>query len=131
MDSLNYLFTQYWFLEFNQFLSEYWHLVLVGSLLVILSIGFLLRFILPALRLSRELVHSITEISGVRAQLNGSIVELDEIAEKAMDGPALRHLWEEYIKTLHPQRQEDEHGQKRIIHWRATVLAETFLRNRL
>jgi hypothetical protein len=38
----------------------------------------------------------------------------------------LGHLWGEYIKTLHPQREPDPLGQSRVIRWRATALADSF-----
>ncbi len=44
-----------------------------------------------------------------------------------MAGPTLLHLWAEYTKTLHAQRADDELGQSRIVRWRATTLAESFL----
>jgi hypothetical protein len=35
-------------------------------------------------------------------------------------------LWSEYAKTLHSQSMDGDHGQRQIVRWRATALAENF-----
>ena len=107
-------------------LTEYWHTSIVGALLVLISIGFFARFVFPALRLSGELDSAIAGLKDIRSRIDGNVVELGEIESKAMFGPALSHLWSEYAKTLHPQREDGEDGQSRIVRWRATSLADTF-----
>ena len=107
--------------------THYWHLFLVGSLLVMLSVSFMWRFVVPAWALSQELMKAIVRISQIKARAKGgNVVELDEIAAQAMAGPALSHLWNEYAETLHPQRADDDLGQGRIVRWRATAMAEMF-----
>lgn len=106
--------------------ANYWNLAFVGFWLIVISIGFLWRFVLPAHRLSKELEHSRVSLSEIRRRTSGDVVELNEIATEAMAGPALAHLWSEYTKTLHPQREDDAIGQSRIVRWRATALAEMF-----
>jgi ABC-type transporter Mla subunit MlaD len=93
------------------------------SAIVVIFIG---RFVVPANRLRRELSTSIAELRQIRERLNGNVVELGEISSKAMRGPTLGRLWNEYLKTLHPQREEDASGQIVIVRWRATTLAEMF-----
>jgi len=109
-----------------ELLIEYWHVAIVAALLLLISIGFLFKFVVPARRLSRELSGAIAALSNIRARLNGNVVELGEIESEAMASPALSHLWSEYAKTLHPQREDGENGQSRIVRWRATALADTF-----
>lgn len=109
----------------NEIISNYWHVGIVGLLLVAISIGFIARFVFPALRLGRELRASINAIIAVRDRTQGHIVELDEIASEAMSEPRLAHLWSEYAETLHPQR-EDDGVQMRVAKWRATALADSF-----
>lgn len=109
----------------NEIISNYWHVGIVGLLLVAISIGFIARFVFPALRLGRELRASINAIIAVRDSTQGHIVELDEIASEAMSEPRLAHLWSEYAETLHPQR-EDDGVQMRVAKWRATALADSF-----
>jgi DNA anti-recombination protein RmuC len=110
----------------TKILVEYWHIAIVAVLLLLISAGFFTRFVFPALRLSRELDSAIAALKDIRSRINGNVVELGEIESKAMSGPALSHLWSEYAKTLHPQREDGENGQSRIVRWRATSLADTF-----
>ena len=105
---------------------EYWHIVIVAALLILISIGFFFRFVVPALRLAGELKTAIAALRDVRSRLNGNVVELGEIESTAMSGPALSHLWTEYAKTLHPQSEDGENGQSKIVRWRATALADNF-----
>lgn len=112
--------------DFTAILIEYWHIAIVAALLLLISIGFLARFVFPALRLSGELDSAIAALKSIRSRLDGNVVELGEIESEAMPGPALSHLWSEYAKTLHPQREDGENGQSRIVRWRATSLADTF-----
>ncbi len=106
--------------------SQYWHLAIVGTLLALLSVGFIVKFLRQALRLGRELDGAIRDLKDIRSDVKGPIVDLNAIADKAMRSPALAHLWSEYAKTLHPQSKEGADGQVRIIKWRSTTLAETF-----
>ncbi len=106
--------------------AQYWHLAIVGTLLALLSFGFVFKFCRQALRLGGELDGSIRELKELRSDVKGPIIDLDGIADKAMKSPALVHLWSEYAKTLHPQSKEGSDGQVRIVKWRSTTLAETF-----
>jgi hypothetical protein len=108
------------------FLSHYWHSVIVTAVLLILLVDFVYRFILSARRLSRDLEASISALTDIKSRAVGQIVDLDEIAKRAMPSDALAHLWREYAKTLHPQRRVDDQGRVTISSWRATSLAETF-----
>lgn len=105
---------------------EYWHIAIVAVLLLLISIGFFVRFVFPALRLADELEAAIGALTDIRKRIDGNVVELDEIQSKAMFGPSLSHLWMEYAKTLHPQSEDGANGQRRIVRWRATALADTF-----
>ena len=107
-------------------MKEYWHIVLVAAFLFILAIDFLLRFVWQSAKLNRELRRALAALRDVRSKAKGDVVELGEIGSQAMASRSLVHLWSEYSKTLHPQREEDPSGQSRIVRWRATALAETF-----
>lgn len=104
----------------------FWHVWLVGSLLAIIAVGFLFNFVVPALRLRKELNEAIAQLTSIKDRVNGNVVELSEIADGPMRTPDLAHSWSEYAETLHPQREVDETGQTRTVRWRATALAETF-----
>lgn len=105
---------------------DYWHIAIVAALLILISIGFLFRFVIPAVRLEGELKAAIAALWDIRSHLDGNVVELGEIKSKAMSGPALSHLWTEYAKTLHPQSEDGNNGQSKIVRWRATALADNF-----
>lgn len=106
--------------------QEYWHMFLVGILLVSITINFLMRFVGQSRKLSLELTQSLAALTAIHSKIKGDVTELGEIGDMAMSGPALSRLWIEYRKTLHPQKKGDEHGQSQIVRWRATALAESF-----
>ena len=106
--------------------KEYWHMFLVGVFLIILTIDFFYHFVNRSRKLKNELKESLIALRTICSKIDGDVIELDEIGEVAMSGPALRHLWKEYSKTLHPQKEEDPSGQVKIIRWRSTALAESF-----
>ena len=106
--------------------TEYWHMILVGAILVVITINFLARFVGQSVKLSKELKQSLAALRAIRSKIKGEVTELGEISEKAMSGPALSHLWSEYSKTLHPQKMDDQNGQSQIVRWRSTALAENF-----
>ena len=112
--------------EFIGLLVEYWHIAIVAGFLVWISEDFLFRFVIPAKRLDGDLKKAIAALRDIHSRMDGNVVELGEIESKAMSSAALSHLWSEYSKTLHPQREDGEHGQSRIVRWRATSLADNF-----
>jgi ABC-type transporter Mla subunit MlaD len=108
-------------------ITEYWDIGLVAVFLVVLTIDFFVRFFLRSLRLKRELAKAIEELRAINAQKTGDLVDLNAVKTKAMQSPALSHLWSEYAKTLHAQLgEEDELGQRKIKRWRSTSLADAF-----
>lgn len=109
------------------FFMTYWSVLVIGSLLAAIAINFLLRFVIPAKKLERELLQAITELARVKSELNGSpVIDLGQIATQGMATEKLSHLWNEYAETLHSQKKVDELGQERVICWRATAMAEVF-----
>lgn len=114
-------------IDLAHLVTEYWHIGLVAIVLAFLAGDFVVRFVGQSKRLSAELIQSLAALRAIRSQVgSGEVTELDEIATKAMSGPALSHLWREYVKTLHPQRVADGEGQMSIARWRSTALAESF-----
>ena len=109
----------------SEIISNYWHVGIVGVLLIAISIGFLSNFVIPARRLGKVLRASTSAAAAIRDRTQGPIIELGEIASEAMSEPRLAHLWSEYAETLHPQR-EDDGVQLRVVRWRATALADSF-----
>jgi DNA anti-recombination protein RmuC len=112
--------------DFAILLNQPWYVLVVGSLLTVISAGFLGRFVWPAWRLGRELGKSVKALASIKKRVDGNVVELDDIAREAMLMPMLSHLWGEYAATLHAERKIDDAGQSRIVRWRATSMAATF-----
>lgn len=115
--------------KFVQFTNPYWFFspqIFILFLVVILSFGFLINFILPALSLKKNLEESIKKLRFIKHESNGHPVDLHEIGKEAMKTPDLAHSWIEYTKTLHPQKEISAEGQSKISCWRATAMAEAF-----
>ena len=113
-------------MNFASMVQQYWQIGVVAFFLVGLSFDFFVRFGIRSLGLGNELARSIAALKEISSRNGGTVVELDEVGSKAMQSRALSHLWNEYSKTLHPQREEDQHGQVRVARWRATTMAESF-----
>ncbi len=105
---------------------QYRLLALIVLVLCILALHFLFRFCLPALAVLRSLTRIARSLRAPEiraAQQRGS--DLPAMIGEAAEEPAFAALWQQYTKTLHPRRAIEEHGQQRIVGWRATALAET------
>lgn len=98
-------------------LASAWHVWVVAALLGAIAIGFVARFILPGLRLGRELAAALRQLQGISHEQ----AEPEAIAA-AMSTPTLAHLWREYAQTLHRQQDAQSGG----VRWRATAMAEAF-----
>ena len=106
--------------------GTYWYAILIAVLLAAITVGFLLRFLLPALRLGKAFASAIDALEIIRRAPGGDLRA--RVAQEALDGPAFARVWEEYAQTLHAQPDPDgdpdpDNGRMR---WRATALAETF-----
>jgi hypothetical protein len=109
-----------------EILRNYWLIALVSAVLATLTVDFIFRFLLPArglLRSLRMIRDTIRESNAVSGKDPG---DLDAMIGRAKLDPEFAALWLEYSKTLHPQRGTDSFGHQRILHWRATALAEAF-----
>lgn len=107
-------------------ISSLWHLWVVSALLVIIAVGFLFNFVIPAVRLKGHLAVAIDGLKTIKERSGGVVLDLTEIAEGPMHTSELAHSWSEYTETLHPQREVDESGQERVVRWRSTALSEMF-----
>ena len=96
----------------------------IAALLTLLSAGFLLRFVIPALRLGRELAQANERLATLAEAPEPAAVDPKAIGETVMSGPLLRHLWREYAQTLHPMAIP--RGTETPPRWRATTMAEQF-----
>ena len=107
-------------------LSQFWHVwseLIIASVLLAITLGFLLRFVLPALTLKWELKRATNRLMALAMPANPEI-----IAQEVMNSPRLRHLWREYAQTLHAV--VDPANPNAIAMWRATAMAEDFFTER-
>lgn len=105
-------------------LRSYWHLIVLGSCILILLALFIFGFIIPAWLLKRDLKQAIKKIQA--ATESTTVVDVERIGREVMTSKKLSHLWSEFADTLHPQTAPDEMGQERVIQWRSTVPAEVY-----
>lgn len=99
---------------------------IVFAVIAGLFIYFLVVFVGPALRTSKLLKDAIRELRELRAHSESGAVTPKEITDRVMKDGAMRHLWDEYVDTLHEQRTFDPTGALKYTRWRSTLPAETF-----
>ena len=108
-------------------LRDYWSTALVAFFLLCLALDFVIRFLFRAgsrLRSLKRIVLALRKQDTAFMKQKGR--DLYSLVGEAEEEPIFPELWSEYSKTLHAQRGVDEHGQQRILRWRATALAESF-----
>ena len=94
-------------------------LLMTGSALALLSVGFLFLFLLPGIRLRVHLGRTLRQLRTAKPRTSGDL-------QKVFEGdPRLLHLWKEFKDTLHAQK-EDRDGQMVTVALRATATAEAF-----
>lgn len=96
----------------------------IFALLALITLGFLLRFVLPALLLLKDLKRAVAALEQlIRTEERPGP---DAIAAQVMTSPRLTRLWREYAQTLHGITATDARQQTRVTAWRATTMAEQF-----
>lgn len=124
LDNALYLSSQLW--------QGYWHEWLVwllnnlGYMLAAVLCLFIPYFIFQSWRLRWQLAGFIKQLKTLKKISDGPMRDLEGISHQAEAAGRLAHPWEEYRHTLHPQHQVNHLGQKRLVQWRASALAETF-----
>lgn len=113
--------------EFNllEFLELHLIAFMVLPFLLALCGYFIWAFCLPALSLKKELTFAIDEISKIKKESLNTLIAPELIAHQAMHTATLKHLWQEFSETLHPQKAEID-GQLIVHQWRSTLPAEIF-----
>lgn len=99
---------------------------LVALALVAICLDFIFRFVLPSLRLGTQLKGALAAHKRYLNANPGSVVGLDAFGEALATSPQMQILWQEYKKTLHPDRKVDEFGSSKVARWRSTTLADSF-----
>lgn len=105
-------------------LKAYWHLWVLGSIIIVLIGYFVFKFLIPSYRISKDLRQTIKKLQNLNGDGQATNVEL--IGKQIMTSQKLSHCWSEFAETLHPQSVPDDMGQERVVRWRSTVPAEVF-----
>ncbi len=105
-------------------LKAYWHLLFLGSIIIVLLGLFIFGFLVPSIILGKNLNRAIQNLKSTKG--NGAAINIDLIGNEMMTTPKLGHCWTEFAQTLHKQTAPDDMGQERVLHWRSTVPAEVF-----
>ncbi|MDD2885232.1 MAG: anti-phage ZorAB system protein ZorA [Dechloromonas sp.] len=105
-------------------LMLFWHQSgawLIAAVLLAITLGFVLRFLLPATLLARHLKRANAGLKRRRA--DPAPFDPDTLGE-LMTLPVLQHAWREYRQTLHVQSDPKHPAETR--RWRSTAMAEDF-----
>lgn len=98
-------------------------LLITGSVLGLLSVGFLLLFFVPGIRLRLYLDKALRQLRTTKPLTSG---DLAGDLQKIFEGDSrLLHLWKEFRETLHAQKEERD-GQMVTVALRATATAEAY-----
>lgn len=105
-------------------LIAYWHIFVLGAIILFLLGYFFTKFLVPSNRISKELIDAIQRLQNLGN--DGNAIDVDLISKQVMTSEKLSHCWQEFAETLHGQSSPDEMGQERVVKWRSTVPAEVF-----
>ena len=105
-----------WLLSFKDLAP---HLLATGSFLVLLIVGFLSFFLIPGILHQYRLAKIQRKLRAVTDNDTGELKAIFSVDRR------LTHLWNEYLHTLHAQKQE-RGGQTVTSAIRSTVPADTY-----
>lgn len=94
---------------------------------VYLVLYFVLAFLVPSQKLLRKLRHIKEALAALKQQAdkNKTVVDPTVVRNQFMNVEPFKHIWSEYVETLHPQRYSVA-GEEKLVNWRATVPAEMY-----
>ena len=96
--------TQTWF-------WQQWHLMLVLSLIALIALNYLSRFVIPALQLKGRLAKVLAKLEALKAGAKNGAVDLDKLESEVMTEPRMAHLWVQYAHCLHVPRDDAQAGR--------------------
>ena len=106
---------------------QQWHLVLVLSLITLIALNFLSRFVLPALQLKERLAEVLGKLQSLKTSSTHGAVDLDKLESEVMTEPRMAHLWAQYAHCLHVPWDDIQAGQNAAgPQNRVRVLSELF-----
>ncbi len=106
-------------------ISHFLVIGLVSLLLLAILSGFIVKFVLPALRIRAGLSSAVNGLMEVKPHSERGAQDLSAISDRILVHEMFAHPWSQYRDTLHAQRISDASGREES-RFRATTLAETF-----
>lgn len=110
----------------NGISGHFFVIPIIGTILLFILYNFIIKFYLPAERLKANLIEIISKLETIQARSNSSVIEPEELSNDVMTDENIKHLWNEYWETLHPQKALNSFGQEKVVRWRATTMAEMY-----
>jgi hypothetical protein len=108
------------------FVRHFLIIAIISLTLLAIVLSFFSQFVLPAMRLKKDLQATIERVRRLKAGSKGRITDLEEISQEILTSERFSHPWQEYRETLHEQQCADPEGKGKSVRWRSTTLAETF-----
>jgi len=109
-----------------EFVRHFLIIAIIALTLLAIALSFFSQFVLPAMRLKKDLQATIERIRRLKGGSKGRITDLEEISQEILTSERFSHPWQEYRETLHEQQCADPAGKGKSVRWRSTTLAETF-----
>lgn len=110
----------------EDFLSTYWHLLLVAAVIALIALSYGVQFVRPAMRLRQVLSRATEQLALVQQQGPSAHIHLPDIERDAMSDPAFQTLWRAYASTLQPQWQTASAGPLSSARARVGALSKAF-----
>lgn len=107
-------------------ISHFLIIAVISIILFVILIGFIVKFVMPALRIEKNLKAAVDGLSEMKTGSTGHIMDMDRVSREILSHDMFTHPWKEYRETLHAQKEQDVSGIEKIVRYRSTTLAETF-----
>jgi hypothetical protein len=110
----------------TDFLSTYWHLLVVAAVILVISLSYGAQFVLPAMRLRGVLSRATRQLAEIYEQGPTAHIHLPDIGRDIMSTPTLQVIWPTYARTLQPRWQSPSTGPLGSAKARAERLSKAF-----
>lgn len=101
------------------------HTIVIFATLLIALAAFIIMFLVPGLALNSQLRRCIKQLKDASASNTDSIAKIFATSE------TLKHLWSEFLDTLHEQTLPGANGVHQIVSYRQTVPAEMYFNEQI
>ena len=106
--------------------SNHWHLWAVATVMGLMALNYLMRFVRPALALQTSLARVNAHLAALTQKPPGTPIDLAQLKDEVMTSPALQHAWAQYARTLQPRWQAADAGPLGAARQRVSHLSGAF-----